>query len=52
MALGKRGGVQGEFWVSAENLPKSPGHAVVTEVCPESVKRWSYNVFAQWRGPR
>jgi hypothetical protein len=26
VALGKRGSVQGEFWVSAENLPKSPGH--------------------------
>ena len=26
MALGKRGDVQGDFWVSAEDLPKSPGH--------------------------
>ena len=25
MALGKRGDVQGEFWVSVENMPKLPG---------------------------
>jgi hypothetical protein len=39
VALGKRGGVQGEFWVSAEDLQKSPGHPFYQKLnasCPNS----------------